>query len=151
MRIFRAQRDHQSRQRLRQRVLQRGIVGHENLGQARQFGGGRRLGADILAGDQPMHRAQLGGGGDGGAGRLLHARGVEVENHERGHGQITFASLRSLSTSAATSATLTPALRGAGSATLIVVRRGAGSTPRSAGLIVSIAFLRAFMMFGSEA
>ena len=55
------------------------------------------------------------------------------------------------STSSATEATFLPAWRFGGSATFSMVRRGAGSTPRSAGLMVSIGFLRAFMMFGSEA
>ena len=66
-------------------------------------------------------------------------------------GQITFASVFSLATSSATEPTFTPALRFGGSATFSVVRRGAGSTPRSAGLMLSIGFLRAFMIFGSEA
>ena len=56
-----------------------------------------------------------------------------------------------LSTSSCTEPTFLPAWRFAGSVTLSVVRRGVGSTPRSAGFMLSIGFLRAFMMLGSEA
>jgi hypothetical protein len=52
--------------------------------------------------------AQFQGGGDGAAGGLFDASRIVVEHDERGH-EITFASLRSLSTRAATSATLMPA------------------------------------------
>ena len=65
--------------------------------------------------------------------------------------EITLASLRSFSTSSCTEPTFLPAWRLAGSFTLTTVSRGAGSTPRSAGFTVSIGFLRAFMMLGSEA
>ena len=76
-----------------------------------------------------MHVAQLGGGGDGAAGGLLDAGGVEFEQDEGRHRQITFASVLSLFTSSATDFTFTPALRLGGSLTFSVVRRGAGSTP----------------------
>ena len=85
---------------------------------------------------------------------ILHksdAGGVKIKDHQRRHDQITFASLRSFSTRLATSGTLMPALRVGGSLTLIKVKRGEISTLRSAGLSVSMVFLRAFMMFGSDA
>ena len=74
---------------------------------------------------------------------------VVFSNNQYGHDQTTFASFLSLSTRAATSATLTPALRAAGSLTLRVLRRGATSTPRSCGVTVSSCFFLAFMMLGS--
>ena len=135
-----------------QLMRQRRVIGHEHLGHTRQLGGGGGGTGHAGTRDEYMHlAAQFDGGCHGGAGRLLDAGGIEIKNYERGHGQITFASLRSLSTSVATSATLMPALRPGGSDTLTMVRRGVTSTPRSAGFRMSICFLRAFMMLGSEA
>src|SRR5688572_29420726 len=75
-------------------------------------------------------------------------RPVVVLGQNQNRHQMTFASLRSLSTSAFTSATLAPALRFAGSTTLSVVRRGATSTPSASGFSTSSVFFFAFMMFG---
>ena len=129
-----------------------GDVGHQHLGDARQLrrsGGGG--GVQVGAGHQHVHLAQLLRRGDRAARRLLHAGIVEFEQNKRRHRQITFASVLSFCTSSATEPTFTPALRFGGSLTFSVVSRGAGSTPRSAGFIVAIGFLRAFMMLGSEA
>jgi hypothetical protein len=150
VRVAGGQRHQQGGQRFGQRVVVSGIGGGDHLRHARQGGScGGALG--IGAGDEDMDLAQRGCGGDSGARGLLDRAAFMVEEDENGHAQITFASSLSFSTSSATDFTFTPATRFGGSATLIVVRRGAGSTPRSAGLIVSIGFLRAFMMFGSEA
>jgi hypothetical protein len=92
--------------------------------------------------------ADLRGGGHGAAGRLADGAFAAVGENEDSHAQITFASLRSLSTSSATEAALRPAWRFGGSSTFSTVRRGVTSTPRSAGFSVSIGFLRAFLMFG---
>jgi hypothetical protein len=73
-----------------------------------------------------------------------------LRDHEDRLG-ITSASLRSLSTSSATLATLPPPTRFAGSSTLTVARRGATSTPRLSGVSVSSGFFLAFMMFGNVA
>jgi hypothetical protein len=89
--------------------------------------------------------------GDGVERRRLERVVVVFSNDENGHGQITFASVLSLITRSAASATLTPAVRFAGSATLRIFRRGATSTPRAAGVVVSSGLRLAFMMFGSVA
>src|SRR5256885_618466 len=112
----------------------------------------KKIGGDIhilLAGHQDM---------DGAAdflcrrdrvqGRLADRLVVVLGKNQDGH-QITFASLRSLSTSALASATFTPALRLAGSTTLSVVSLGETSTPSASGFSVSSVFFFAFMMFGS--
>src|SRR5690606_23525768 len=90
-----------------------------------------------------------------GRGNHIEGSGVEAAvvvlcNYENAH-QITFASFLSLSTSSATSATLIPALRSAGGSTLSNLVRGATSTPRSAGVVVSMGFFLAFMILGREA
>jgi len=73
-------------QRLRQEMRVGGVVGHQHLGHAGDFGGGFGHRADVFAGDQRVHLAQFGGGGDRGARRLFHGRGIMVEEDERGHG-----------------------------------------------------------------
>src|SRR5260370_35504860 len=59
------------------------------------------------------------------------------------------ASVFNFSTSVFPSGNFTPVERCGGSATFSVFRRGVTSTPRSAGLSVSIGFFLAFMMFGN--
>ena len=54
-------------------------------------------------------------------------------------------------TNSSTLATIPPPTRLGGSATLRVSNRGVMSTPRSAGLSVSMTFFLAFIMLGSEA
>src|ERR1700679_3324943 len=98
-----------------------------------------------------MDLTQGRGGSNRTARRLLDTGVVGFEENEARHGQITFASVRSLLTSSATDLTFWPALRFGGSDTLITVKRGVTSTPRSAGFMLAIGFFRAFMMFGSEA
>src|SRR5208283_1785162 len=149
--VVRGQRHDQRRHRLGQVMVVARRVGDQHLGPARDLRRGLGGGGNAIANHQAVHLAQLGSSGDGGTGRLLDAMGVEIENNKSRHGQITFASLRSFSIRVATSGTLIPALRTGGSETLTVVRRGVTSTPRSPGLTTSMAFLRAFMMFGSEA
>ena len=121
----------------------------QHLGDARDLRGGLGRGARVVARHQHMDvAADLLRGGDrverGLLDRLLVVLGEDEDAH-----QITFASLRSLSTSAFASGTLTPALRLAGSTTLSVARRGVTSTPSASGLSVSSVFFFAFMMFGS--
>lgn len=139
---------------LGQAVGQAGAVGHDDLGDAGDLRGGLAGFGGIGAGHQHVHIAAAGdGGGDGVQGGGLDGGVVVFGNNECGHGlktpQITLASFFSLSTRAATSATLTPAPRLGGSATLRVFRRGLTSTPRSSGLTVSSCFFLAFMMLGS--
>ena len=132
------------------------IVGQQHLGHAADLRGGVGDGAAPVAGDQDMHIA---------AGRLsaisraaatacrvagFSALVVVFGNDEDGH-QITRASFFSLSTSSADRADLDPARRFAGSSTFKVTSRGVTSTPSSSGVIVTIGFFFAFMMFGSEA
>ena len=107
-------------------------------------------GASVQAGHQHMDlTTALGSRGHGIESCRLDAGVVVFSNDKSGHGQITFASFFNLSTRAATSATLTPALRLGGSLTLSVLMRGCTFTPRSSGLKVSICFFLAFMMLGS--
>src|SRR5262249_29952064 len=110
---------------------------------------GGRLG--VLARDQQMHlAADLAGGSDGVERGRLDRRVVVLGQQQDRH-QITFASLRSLSTSSLTLFTFTPDLRLAGSTTFRVLTRGATSTPSASGLSCSIGFFLAFMMLGREA
>ncbi len=150
MRVARGQHHQQIRQRLGQGMRIGGGIRLMHLGHARQLGRslGRRV--DGLAGDEDMHFAELQRRRNGAAGGLLDFGALEIEEDEGRH-QITFASVRSFCTSSAAELTFLPATRRGGSATLTIVRRGAGSTPSASGLIVSIGFLRAFMMFGSDA
>src|SRR3546814_18239067 len=74
--------------------------------------------------DEEVSRArQLRGSGHGVQSGRLQGRGVVLGDDQRRH-QITLASLRSLSTSSATEATFTPALRAGGSFTATMVSRG---------------------------
>ncbi len=129
-----------------------GGISDQHLGHAGHLG---RLFADCgatAAGDQNGHlTTNCLGGGNRVQGCDLEFRIVVFGNDQRSHLQITFATLRSFSTSSATSATITPASRFGGSTTRSVSSRGLGSTPRSAGDIWSIGFFFAFMMFGSDA
>src|SRR5437660_8534134 len=103
----------------------------------------------VVASDEDVNlAADLLRGGDGVERALANRLVVVLREDQDGH-QITFASLRSLSTSAFASATLTPALRLAGSTTFSVVSRGATSTPNASGLSTSRVFFFAFMMLGS--
>ena len=107
-------------------------------------------GGSVGTSDQHMHITTTGQGrGDGVQGRWFDAGVVVFRDYECGHVQITLASFLSLSTNAATSATLIPAPRLGGSLTFRVFRRGVTSTPRSSGLKVSSCFFLAFMMLGS--
>src|SRR5262249_16675040 len=105
--------------------------------------------AGIVARDEDMDlAADLLRGGDGIARGGLQRPVVVLGDDEDGH-QITFASLRSFSTSSFASATLTPALPLGGSTAFKVVNLGETSTPSVLGLSVSSVFFFAFMMFGS--
>ncbi len=128
-----------------------GAIGLVHLADAGNLGGSLRRRVDALAGHQHMHLAQLQRRRDGTAGGLLDEAVLVVEQDKCGHRQITFASVCSLATSSATVSTFTPATRLGGSVTFRKVRRGAGIDAEIGGLHVSIGFLRAFMMFGSEA
>src|SRR5262249_4888240 len=123
----------------------------QHLGDAGNLGTriGRALG--VLAGDEQVDvAADLAGGGDGVERGRLDRRVVVLGQQQDRH-QITFASLRSLSTSSLTLFTFTPDLRLAGSTTFSVFTRGATSTPSASGFSCSIGFFLAFMMLGSEA
>ncbi len=147
--------DDQRRQVFGEPVIERGIVGEEDLGDAGDLC--RRLGdpSAVFAGDEDVHLApgllgDLRGGGDGRQRRRLQRRVVVFGNNQNRH-QITRASFFNLSTSSATEPTLIPPWRLAGSSTLSVMRRGVTSTPSSSGVIGTIGFFFAFMMLGSEA
>src|SRR5260221_4851135 len=110
-----------------------------------------RLGgfARIVARDQHMDiGAELLRGGHRVERRFLDHLVVVLREDQDGH-QITFASLRSLSTRVFASATFAPALRFGGSVTLRTDSLGETSTERASGLGVSRGFFFAFMMFGS--
>ena len=126
-------------------------LGGQHLRNRWQLGSGSSGGAGGATRDQHMHIAKLGGSRHRAAGWLRKRAVLMIGKNKHRHGQITFASLRSLSTSSATDPTFLPAWRLGGSSTFSTVRRGAGSTPKSAGFMISIGFLRAFMMFGSDA
>ena len=142
-----------------------GVVGQQHLGDAGDLRGLFGDGPAILAGDQQVDvAADLLRGGNHMQGGRLHFLVVMFDENEIGHdlgipelessddgGQMTLASLRSLSTSSATDFTFTPDLRFGGSTTFRVLRRGAASTPSASGVSCSIGFFFAFMMLGSEA
>ncbi|MNI15507.1 hypothetical protein D3C73_688070 [compost metagenome] len=149
MAVARSHRQHLGRHVLGQTISQLRRVGQQHLGHASGGSGLIGHGARVGAGDQHVHVASdLGGGGDGVQGCALQLGVIVFGNNQRRH-QTTFASFLSLSTRAATSATLMPALRAGGSLTFSVFRRGAASTPSSSGVTVSNCFFLAFMMFGS--
>ena len=143
------ERDEQRRDRFGQRGLNPCALRDQHLRDTRQLRRRRRaFGTEY---QKVNLTADLRGGRDGAARGLGDGRPAAVGENQDGHLQITFASLRSFATSSCTEPTFTPAWRFGGSSTFSTVRRGVTSTPRSAGLTVSIGFLRAFMMFGSDA
>ena len=151
MRIAGRERNQQRRHRLGQRVGIGRIIGQQHLGHTRQLARRRGGGLHALAGHQHMHLAELRRRSHRGTRRLLDDAGFVVQQYQNGHDQITFASVFNLATNSATEPTFTPACRFGGSATETTVSRGVTSTPSSSGFTVSIGFLRAFMMFGSDA
>ena len=137
------------RQRLGER---RDAFGDEHLRDPVECRRGVRGRGEVRAREEDVNLAADGAGGRDGRRRGGSEGAVLVlGDDEDGHGQITFASVRSFWTRVATSGTSTPACRFAGSSTLKVTSRGAMSTPRSAGVMVASGFFFAFMMFGSEA
>src|SRR5438270_3889735 len=97
-----------------------------------------------------MDRLRYRGGGGNGFRRGLIERAVAVFRDDEGGHQITPRS-RSLPTSSPTDATRSPDRRFSGGVTSSTFRRGAGSMPKSLTLFSAIGFLRAFIIFGSEA
>jgi hypothetical protein len=138
---------------LGQAVLEAGGVGVDHLAHAGDLCGGVGGSASVVPGDEHVHvPSTLSGSGDGVQGRALDGGVVVFGNNECGQlsvPQITLASFFSLSTRAATSATLMPAPRLGGSLTFSVLMRGVTSTPRSSGFTMSSVFFLAFMMLGS--
>src|SRR5690606_13993925 len=115
---------HQRRQVLGKAVRVGRVVGLQYLRHTGYLRGCLSNGLAAEAGDQDMNiTRQLAGSGDGVQRGWLQRRVVVLGDDQRRH-QITFASLRSLSTSSATEATFTPALRAGGSFTWTMVRRG---------------------------
>src|SRR6516165_7939832 len=127
-------------------------IGEQHLASPGDRGGGLRHRATVLAGDQYVDvlAGDFLGGGNGVEGRWLQ-RAVVVLGDDQSSHQITRASVLSLSTSSATEPTLWPPCRFAGSSTLRTTRRGVTSTPSASGVVVTIGFFLARMMFGSEA
>src|SRR5690554_365670 len=128
-----------------------GMVGHEYLGHAIEFGRRFGDGADAATCHQHVDITtdrlcccnHVGGGAGQGA---LVMFGQDQDAHAT-----TFASFLSLSTSSSTEPTLTPPWRSAGGSTLSSLTFEATSTPRSAGVLTSSGFFLAFMMSGSLA
>ena len=81
-------------------------------------------------------------------GRFVVVLAILASRREIACVQITFASVLSLATSSATSATFTPPWRAGGSVTFNVVCRGVTSTPNSSTVRASSGFFFAFMMLG---
>ena len=150
MAVIGGEADHQRRDIFGQGMGVDRVVGRQHLGDAGHGGGGLGGGAAALAGDQDRHRTELGPRGDGVEGGRRQRGVAVIGNDEYGH-QITFASLRNRRTSSGMPSTTTPASRFGGSSTFRVTSRGATSTPRSAGVKVSMVFFFAFMILGSEA
>ena len=149
MAVAAGQRHHQGGEVLGQRVAQRVGFGEQHLRHARHGGGRLGRGAAALPGHQHVDvAADARGRGEGVEDRRLEAGVVVFGDDENGHGQITFASFLSLSTSSATLLTALPAPRLAGSATLRVCTRGVMSTPSDSGVTMSSGFFLAFMMLG---
>src|SRR5579862_7870635 len=128
-----------------------GVVHQQDLSHAGNRGSRFGCRTAALAGDQQGELAADFLCRRHGVQRCRLQRRVVMLGQEKNAHQITFASLRSLSTSSATLFTLTPDLRFGGSPTFRVLRRGAGSTPSCSGVKVSMGFFFAFMMLGSEA
>src|SRR5215471_9259934 len=129
-----------------------GIVCEQHLANPSDAGGGLRHRVTVFAGDQNVDllAGDLLGGGNGVKGRGLE-RAVVVLGDDEGSHQITRASVLSLSTSSATEPTLWPPWRFGGSSTLSTTRRGVTSTPSASGVVITIGFFFARMMFGNEA
>ena len=124
-------------------------IGMQHLRHPADLRGGLGRFRGLVAGHQHVNvAADLLRRGNGVQRRLADRLVVVLGKDEACH-QMTFASLRSFSTSVFASATLIPALRLAGSTTFSVCSRGAMSTPSASGLSVSRGFFFAFMMFGS--
>src|SRR4029077_11041691 len=128
------------------------IVGEQHLANPGNPAGSLRHSTAVLAGDQnvDLRTGDLVGGGNRVESRGLERPVVVLGDDEGGH-QITRASVLSLSTSSTTEPTLWPPCRFGGSSTLRTTRRGVTSTPRASGVVVTIGFFLARMMFGSEA
>ena len=127
------------------------VVRNQHLGHPCNAGSGVDNGGAASAGYQHVHICPELLCGSHRVQRGRFEFGVAVFGNNQGSHQITFASLRSLSTSSSTDPTLMPALRSGGGETFSVFTRGVTSTPSSAGVNVSSGFFFAFMMFGSEA
>ncbi len=106
-------------------------------------------GLRIPARDQYVDRHVQPARGSNGVERGAIQRPIIVFGNNKDSHQITLASFFSLSTSAATSATLMPGARAAGSSTRSVCRRDTGSTPSASGVSTSRGFFLAFMMLGN--
>src|SRR5215472_12942756 len=128
------------------------VVGEQYLADPGNARGCLCDGATILAGNQNIDflASDLLSGGSGIEGRRLE-RAVVVLGDDEGSHQITRASVLSLSTSSATEPTLWPPCRFGGSSTLSTAKRGVTSTPSASGVVITIGFFFARMMFGSEA
>src|SRR6516225_1338203 len=152
MRVAGGELDEERCQILRETMVIGVGIGEQHLANPGNHGGGFRHRTTVLAGDQYVDvlAGDFLGGGDGVEGRRLQ-RAVVVLGDDQSSHQITRASVLSLSTSSATEPTLWPPCRFAGSSTLRTTRRGVTSTPSASGVVVTIGFFLARMMFGSEA
>ncbi len=112
---------------LRQRMLERRIVGDVDLADAGDLGGLFRDWTNIRAGDEQMHLAELRGGSHRGERRIFDLPAFMFDEDERLHPTTPVS--RILSMSSSTEPTLIPAWRFDGSATLSVLSRGAVSMP----------------------
>ena len=127
------------------------VIGAQNFHYPSDFSRGVCRRAAVLSGDKNRYfainlncrtRRVQGDRADG----FMVVFGKDKNSH-----QITLASLRSLSRSSSTSATMIPPVRTGGSSTFRISKRGVTSTPKSSGVINSMSFFLAFIMLGSEA
>ena len=136
----------------REAMLVSRILGEQDALDTGDLRGGLGDTVAILAGDD--HLDVITGDFFGG-GQRVQSRGFErpviVFGDDESSHQITRASVLSLSTSSATEPTFRPPCRFGGSSTLRTVRRGVTSTPSVSGVVVTIGFFFALMMFGSDA
>ena len=110
-----------------QLVRENGIIGDQNFGHTRDFGGGLCCCIAAIARDENMHIAQLPPSCHDSQTRILQRRIIMFGIDENAHAATPIS--LSLATSASVSATLIPAERTGGSVTFSVFRRGLTSTP----------------------
>ena len=127
-----------------------GPVDGEHLGDAGETRGLARDGVDAVAGDENVDgRAERQRGGQRLGGGVAELSARDVGEEKRRHASTPVSA--SLATRSGTVPTLEPAFRTGGSLIFKTCSRGVTSTPQASGVVSTIGFFLAFMMFGSEA